>query len=214
MDNIEIENLRKDYLFAELNEDNINQDPIQQFDKWFNEALNSNLDEPNAMALATSTKDGKPSLRIVLLKGFSEQGFIFYTNYDSKKGHQIIENPHAAITFLWGELQRQVRIEGTVEKLSVEKSTEYFHSRPRGSQLGAISSHQSSVINSREELEDNYNKLDKKYQDKIIPKPENWGGFIVIPEKIEFWQGRTSRLHDRLLFEKDSNSWNLSRLSP
>ncbi|MBC7474873.1 MAG: pyridoxamine 5'-phosphate oxidase [Candidatus Sericytochromatia bacterium] len=214
MDNIEIENLRKDYLFAELNEDNINQDPIQQFDKWFNEALNSNLDEPNAMALATSTKDGKPSLRIVLLKGFSEQGFIFYTNYDSKKGHQIIENPHAAITFLWGELQRQVRIEGTVEKLSIEKSTEYFHSRPRGSQLGAISSHQSSVINSREELEDNYNKLDKKYQDKIIPKPENWGGFIVIPEKIEFWQGRTSRLHDRLLFEKDSNSWNLSRLSP
>ncbi len=214
MDNTEIENLRKDYLFAELDEENVNKNPIQQFDKWFNEALNSELNEPNAMALATSTKDGKPSLRIVLLKGFSEQGFIFYTNYDSKKGHQIIDNPYVAITFLWGELQRQVRIEGIVEKLSTEKSTEYFHSRPRGSQLGAIASHQSSVISGRQELEDNYNKLDKEYQDKIIPKPENWGGFIVIPEKIEFWQGRTSRLHDRLLFEKDSNTWNLSRLSP
>lgn len=207
-----IENLRKDYSLAKLNEDSIDHDPFKQFEKWFNEALNSKLLEPNAMALATSVDD-KPSVRIVLLKGFNEKGFIFYTNYNSHKGKALQNNPHIALTFFWSELQRQVRIEGKAEKISQEKSTEYFHSRPRGSQLGAAASPQSQII-TREELEKTYSDLEKEYQDKEIHKPEHWGGFLVIPETIEFWQGRSSRLHDRIFFRKENGFWNFVRLAP
>lgn len=214
MENNEIENLRKDYSLAELDESIVNKNPFKQFDKWFNEALNSNLSEPNAMALATSTRDGKPSLRIVLLKGFDEDGFVFYTNYKSRKGHELHENPYAAITFFWSELQRQVRIEGKISKVSREKSEEYFHSRPIKSQLGALASHQSQTLKNRQELDNIYKKLELEYQDKEIPKPEYWGGYILKPESIEFWQGRRSRLHDRILFTRNNNNWDISRLSP
>ncbi len=207
-----IENLRKDYSLAQLNEENVDKDPFKQFEKWFNQAIESQLLESNAMAIATCVND-KPSVRMVLLKGFNEKGFIFYTNYDSHKGKSLLNNHNVALTFFWSELQRQVRIEGRAEKISQEKSTEYFHSRPRGSQLGAVASPQSQII-TREELENNYETLDKEHKNSEIPKPENWGGFLVVPETIEFWQGRRSRLHDRIFFRKENGFWHFVRLAP
>lgn len=215
--NSPIADLRQNYTLAGLTEQDLDTDPIQQFSLWFQQALAADLIEPNAMTLATATAEGKPSARIVLLKGFSEAGFVFYTNYASQKGQQLIANPYAALVFLWDKLERQVRIEGRVEKLSAAESTAYFHSRPKASQLGAWASAQSQVIPNREVLEQKLAELTQQYdqEDQIIPLPEHWGGFRVIPQRIEFWQGRPSRLHDRLVYERQANdSWLISRLSP
>ena len=210
-----IADLRQNYTKAGLSEKDLNSDPIAQFGVWFQQALDADLLEPNAMTLATATPDGKPTARIVLLKGVDERGFVFYTNYESQKGQQLIANPYAALVFLWDKLERQIRIEGKVIKLSREESTEYFHSRPKASQLGAIASDQSRVIPNREVLEQKLDELKTKYQDETVPIPEHWGGFRVIPNHIEFWQGRPSRLHDRLVYDLQSDrSWQIQRLAP
>ncbi len=211
----ELQNLRQDYSAASLSETTINANPIKQFDTWFNEAIEAKLHEPNAMTLATATHDGRPSARIVLLKGFDADGFMFYTNYLSRKGKEITKNPLGAITFFWGELERQVRIEGNIEKLSKEESDKYFQSRPKGSQLGALASPQSQEIPNREILESRMTQLETEYADKDVPKPSFWGGYILKPRMIEFWQGRSSRLHDRILYKKiDNKNWKKVRLAP
>ena len=215
MNQEELQNLRQDYSAASLSETTININPIKQFDTWFNEALEAKIHEPNAMTLATATNDGRPSARIVLLKGFDNNGFVFYTNYLSRKGKEITKNPLGAITFFWGELERQVRIEGTIEKLSKEQSEQYFHSRPKLSQIGALASPQSQEIPGRDQLETKMSQLETEYEGKEIPKPSYWGGYILKPRLIEFWQGRRSRLHDRILFKKiDNKNWKKVRLAP
>ena len=216
MDQNELQNMRQDYSAAALSEDTTKADPIKQFEKWFNEAVESQLHEPNAMTLSTATHDGRPSGRIVLLKGFNPTGFMFYTNYLSRKGKEITKNPLGALTFFWGSLERQVRIEGTIEKLSKEESDQYFHSRPRKSQLGAVASPQSQEVASRDILEKKLEQLETEYgDDGEIPKPSYWGGYILKPRLIEFWQGRRSRLHDRILYKKiDNKNWKKVRLAP
>ena len=211
-----IADLRQNYTLAGLSETDLNDDPIEQFNSWFQQALDADLLEPNAMTLATATPDGKPTARIVLLKGVSAKGFVFYTNYESQKGQQLIANPYAALVFLWNKLERQIRIEGKVEKLTAEESAEYFHSRPKASQLGAWASDQSRVIPNREVLEKKLAQLQEQYSgDATVPLPEHWGGFRVVPNRIEFWQGRPSRLHDRLVYDLQTNgSWQIKRLSP
>ena len=211
-----IADLRQNYTRAGLSEADLNSDPIEQFNVWFQQALDADLLEPNAMTLATATPDGKPTARIVLLKGVSSQGFIFYTNYESQKGQQLIANPYAALVFLWDKLERQIRIEGRVAKLTAEESAEYFHSRPKASQLGAWASDQSRVIPNREVLEQKLTELQERYSDDAtIPLPDHWGGFRVIPSRIEFWQGRPSRLHDRLVYDLQADgNWQIERLSP
>jgi pyridoxamine 5'-phosphate oxidase len=190
-------------------------DPFRQFATWFDEARAASPVEPNAMALATVGADGRPSLRMVLLKGADERGFVFYTNYESRKGRELADMPWAALTFFWPEMERQIRIEGRVEPVSAEESDAYFHSRPIGSQLSASASHQSEVIAGREELEQRVAALSAQYHDQEIPRPENWGGFRVIPDAIEFWQGRANRLHDRLRYRLlASGGWQIERLSP
>lgn len=215
MNQQEIQNLRQDYSAATLSENDTKGDPINQFEQWFNEALAAKLHEPNAMTLATATANGKPSARIVLLKGFNQHGFMFYTNYLSRKGKEITKNPQGAITFFWAELERQVRIEGTIEKLSKEDSERYFHTRPKGSQIGAVVSPQSQEIEGRDELEKKWSELEAEYEGKEVPKPSFWGGYILNPQLVEFWQGRSSRLHDRILYKKvDKKSWKKVRLAP
>lgn len=217
MENIRknIMDLRKEYLLTELNEKLVDKNPIIQFSKWFHETISAELNEPNSMALGTCSSDGKPSVRIVLLKDFTQEGFVFYTNYNSRKGKDLSENPFGALTFFWPELQRQVRIEGSCEKLPPEISDEYFSTRPRGSQLGALASHQSSIVTGRKEIEENYYELEKFYEDKEIKRPEHWGGYLVRPEKIEFWQGRANRLHDRVQYVLNgSGNWEINRLAP
>ncbi|MEO1465543.1 MAG: pyridoxamine 5'-phosphate oxidase [Cyanobacteria bacterium J06633_1] len=211
-----IANLRQNYTLAGLAEADVDADPIKQFNLWFQQALDADLTEPNAMTLATATPDGKPTARIVLLKGVSDRGFVFYTNYESQKGQQLIANPHAALVFLWQKLERQIRIEGRVEKLSTAESAEYFHSRPKASQLGAWTSDQSRVIPNREVLEQKQADLEAQYSDDAtIPLPPHWGGFRVVPSRIEFWQGRPSRLHDRLVYDLQADgNWSINRLSP
>jgi pyridoxamine 5'-phosphate oxidase len=211
----DIQNIRSEYLAASLSESNVNADPIKQFDKWFNEALKAEVQEPTAMTLATATYDGRPSARIVLLKGFDSNGFVFYTNYLSRKGKEIAKNPLGAAMFFWGTLERQVRIEGTIEKISKEDSAKYFQTRPRESQLGAVASPQSQEIPGREILEKKWQEAEAEYLDKDIPKPSFWGGYILKPRLIEFWQGRESRLHDRILYKKiDNKNWKKVRLAP
>jgi len=215
MNEQDIQNLRQDYNSAALSEKDINPNPIKQFDKWFNEALDANVHEPNAMTLATATTDGRPSARIVLLKGFNNDGFMFYTNYLSRKGKEIAKNPLASVVFFWGSMERQVRIEGTIEKLSREQSEDYFHSRPKGSQLGAVASPQSQEIAGRELLDNKLKGLEAEYADKQVPKPSYWGGYLLKPRIVEFWQGRSNRLHDRLVYKKtDNKNWKIVRLAP
>ena len=207
--------LRKEYMQRGLDESDVDTDPFRQFAAWFDEARAASPIEPNAMALATVGADGRPSLRMVLLKGADERGFVFYTNYESRKGRELADTPWAALTFFWPEMERQIRIEGRVEPVSAEESDAYFHSRPVGSQLSASASRQSEVIAGREELEQRVVALSAQYQDQEIPRPENWGGFRVIPDAIEFWQGRANRLHDRLRYRLlASGDWLIERLSP
>jgi pyridoxamine 5'-phosphate oxidase len=207
--------IRKDYSKKKLTEAKADHNPYFQFAKWWKQALKSELVEPNAMTLATASADGMPSARIVLLKEFSEKGFIFFTNYHSYKGKQLEENPKACLVFFWKEVERQVRLTGLVEKISPEESEKYFHSRPVESQLGANASPQSQVIESREWLDARYKKLAKKTGDKTIKRPLYWGGYRVKPVIFEFWQGRPGRLHDRLQYTLQENgSWKIERLAP
>lgn len=213
-----ISDLRKDYTFQALNEADVNPNPFEQFRIWFDQALAAQLLEPNAMTIATASPDGIPSARIVLLKGLDERGFVFFTNYNSHKGQELQANPHAAIVFLWRELERQVRIQGTVEKVEAAESDAYFHSRPLGSRLGAWASDQSVVIPDRDVLEDKLKQLEASYPDGEIPRPDHWGGFRVKPTVMEFWQGRSNRLHDRLRYRKlgdpGDKIWQIDRLAP
>ena len=207
--------LRRDYASRGLDEADAHPDAIQQFTRWFDEALKSQLLDVNAMTLATASATGAPSARIVLLKGADEDGFVFYTNYDSAKGRDLAENPRAALLIFWAELERQVRITGSVTKTTTAESEEYFHSRPIESQIGAVSSNQSAPVKDRSELEQRYAELAAKYNVIVVPRPSNWGGYRVKPDTIEFWQGRKSRLHDRLLYTRQADgSWSRERLAP
>lgn len=214
MDKIELQKLREDYSLNRLDEENVLKDPMAQFSLWLQEALLAHLPEPNAMNLATVDKDGKPHSRVVLLKETNENGFVFYTNYASNKGDEIATNPNVALCFLWLELERQVRIEGAATKLSKEESLAYFKSRPHKSQVGALASNQSQVVANRLTLEQEFEMLENKYGEGEVPMPESWGGYLVKPTLIEFWQGRRSRLHDRISFQKESNNWIINRLAP
>ncbi len=210
-----IADIRREYKLQSLNETGVAANPIEQFTRWWEEAINSHIDEVNAMTLATATPDGLPSARIVLLKGYDENGFVFFTNYNSHKGHELAKNPHAALVFFWKELERQVRIEGVVEKIPAAESDAYFQSRPAGSRIGAWASPQSSVIAGREVIEAAYSQFEKQFSSNSIPRPEHWGGYIVKPISVEFWQGRSSRLHDRILYSlSDSKAWERERLAP
>jgi pyridoxamine 5'-phosphate oxidase len=210
-----ISRLRKEYTRAGLDESDAVPDPIEQFRGWFDDALAADLHEPNAMTLATATPEGRPSARIVLIKGFDERGFIFYTNYEGRKARELEANPHCALNFYWAELERQVRIEGRVRRISDEESDAYFASRPRGSQLGAWVSEQSRSIENRGALELRLRELEREYEGREIPRPPFWGGYRVEPEVIEFWQGRENRLHDRLQYRRsEDGGWERERLQP
>ena len=211
---MKIADIRKDYKLRSLDEKDVASDAINQFTNWWNEALDSNIDEVNAMTLATSSKEGLPSARIVLLKGYTESGFVFFTNYNSSKGKDIAENNHATLLFFWKELERQVNISGIIEKISDEENDEYFYSRPVGSRVGAWSSPQSKVITNREVLETNAAKYTAQFGDNV-PRPPHWGGYIIKPQRFEFWQGRPSRLHDRILYTLlENGKWQIERLAP
>ena len=210
-----VADIRKDYKLQSLSENDAAPTAFEQFNKWWQEAMHSSIDEVNAMTLATVTADGTPAARIVLLKGFNEQGFTFFTNYNSNKGNQLYVHPKACLVFFWKELERQVRITGNVEKVSVAESDEYFNSRPPGSRIGAWASPQSQVIESRGWLETREKELTAGFEHKPLVRPEHWGGYRVHPTSIEFWQGRPSRLHDRLLYTlEESGSWKIERLAP
>ena len=206
--------LRKDYSLAGLSEKDLARDPFRQFEKWFQEAEAAKITEPNAMTLSTATRDGRPSARTVLLKNIDGRGFVFFSNYESRKGRELHENPVATIVFPWLALERQVIAEGTVAKIPREVSEAYFHSRPRASQLAAWVSQQSSIISGRTVLEDSMKMLEEKYAGRDVPLPPQWGGWRLSPETVEFWQGRRSRLHDRLRYRRDKDGWLIERLAP
>lgn len=206
---------RKSYEKGELSENSVDENPMQQFRKWFYEVQDSGgVDEVNAMTVNTIGTDGFPKGRVVLLKKYDEYGFYFYTNYESEKGRAIANNNKVSLSFFWPYMERQIIIKGTAEKTSEPDSTNYFHSRPKGSQLGAVVSHQSEVVESREVLEKNLAELEKKYETEEVPKPDNWGGILVKPISIEFWQGRPNRLHDRIRYRLKDNDWVIERLAP
>lgn len=210
-----IANLSKEFNIRELRESDLDSNPFKQFQKWFDDALKADPIYANAMTLATATKDGRPSARMMLLKDFDENGFVFYTNCESHKGDHLTQNPRAAIVFWWSQLERQVRIEGNIEKVSDEEADAYFNSRPRGSQLGAWASEQSRVISSREVLDRRMQELEAKYRNQVIPRPPYWMGYRLVPVSIEFWQGRPNRLHDRLRYRLvEDGAWIIERLAP
>jgi len=212
---LDLASLRRNYARQSLSESDVLHDPIAQFAVWFEEALSSQLTEPNAMTLATANLSGRPSARTVLLKSFDKQGFVFYTNYESHKGQDLAENPQAALLFTWLDLERQIRIEGSVKKVTREESLAYFQSRPKGSQIGAWTSPQSRVIEGREVLEKRAAELKAQYDHvETLPLPPQWGGYRLIPDRIEFWQGRESRLHDRICYSKTDDAWKIERLAP
>lgn len=208
-----LKNMRLNYEQGQLLESNLEMNPFELFRKWFDQAVEAKIIEPNAMTIATATKEGIPSARVVLLKGFDETGFVFYTNYHSRKGKELNDNPFAAILFWWREFERQIRIEGKIEKISRKESEEYFNQRPLKSRYGTLASEQSEIIENREVLEKRFADLEKQYGANP-PTPENWGGYKLIPAKFEFWQGRTSRLHDRICYHKENNNWKIFRLQP
>src|SRR5215813_7795413 len=216
MENIsqQIAQMRHEYISQPFNESDVADDPITQFNIWFDEAVQSAQPDVEAMTLSTATPDGRVAGRIVLLKGCNERGFVFFTNYESRKSREMMSNPRVALTFYWHTLHRQVRIEGLVEKVRPEESEEYFQTRPRGSQIGAWASPQSEEIANREELEQRVEEIDGRFKDRPINCPPFWGGFRVSPERIEFWQGRESRLHDRILYTLRDSEWRISRLAP
>jgi pyridoxamine 5'-phosphate oxidase len=206
--------LRREYSLASLDLSDASDDPLKQFSRWFEDAQRAELLEPNAMILATVGADGYPSARVVLLKGISENGFVFFTNYRSHKSEDLDARGHAALVFLWKEIERQVRIEGRVVRISDEESTAYFRLRPRGSQIGAWASPQSEIIANREWLEGEAARVEAQYAGKEIPRPSHWGGYRVLPDVIEFWQGRRNRLHDRLRYRREGSCWRIERLAP
>lgn len=209
-----IADIRKDYQLKSLTEAEVAKNPFTQFSTWWDEAVGSAIDEVNAMALSTVSAEGRPSSRIVLLKGFDERGFVFFTNYNSDKGKQIEQQQFVSLLFFWKELERQVRIEGRATKVAEEESDAYFNSRPLGSRLGAWASPQSQKITDRSVLEQALENITAEYGDNHVPRPSHWGGYRVMPTKIEFWQGRSSRLHDRILYEQVYGNWQISRLAP
>ena len=209
-----IADLRRDYARARLDETSIDPDPLLEFARWFEEAVEAEARDVNAMTLATASPEGVPSARIVLLKGFDQRGFVFFTDYRSNKGAELARNPRAALVFYWPELERQVRITGTTSPTDREESEAYFRSRPRGSRISAWVSHQSQVIGSRRELEAGIPELESRYPGDDIPLPPYWGGFRLRPDSLEFWQGRTNRLHDRIRYLREGERWRIERLSP
>lgn len=210
-----IEDLRREYRNEELKQEDMPDDPITLFEKWFNQALETDPYDANAMHLATVDDQGRPSIRVVLIKGYSNEGFVFYTNYNSQKGREIKKNPHCALNFFWSDLMRQVRIEGKAEKIHHSKSDEYFDSRPEGSRIAAIASPQSEIVESREELKEKFKSVEKQWKEAPLKRPPHWGGYRVKPSRIEFWQGRENRYHDRIKYSllKDGQ-WTLHRLAP
>jgi pyridoxamine 5'-phosphate oxidase len=210
----DISDLRREYLGDPLRQEKMQDNPIEQFNRWFQQALEAKLIDANAMVLSTVSRGNVPSSRTVLLKGTDEKGFRFYTNYESRKGRELVDNPNASLCFRWSELERQVRIQGKAEKMSTEESAEYFKKRPRASQLSAWASAQSREIESRKSLEQYFKEVKERFEGKEVPLPGFWGGFLVKPERIEFWEGRENRLHDRILYIKENDSWKTSRLAP
>jgi pyridoxamine 5'-phosphate oxidase len=206
--------LRKEYTSAGLVEDDVDPDPIVQFHNWFEKVIEADLHEPNAMTLATASREGGPSARIVLLKGYDERGFVFYTNYEGRKARELEANPLCALLFYWGELERQVRVEGRASRIPGEESDAYFSSRPRGSRLGAWASEQSQPVEDRNVLEERVRALEAEYEGREIPRPPFWGGYRVEPEIVEFWQGRENRLHDRIVYRRTGEVWKMERLQP
>lgn len=215
MSHTDISQVRREYMNQILDESDMEKSPFKQFEKWIEQALDAELTEATAMTLATASSDGVPTARIVLLKEYDENGFVFYTNYDSRKGEQIEQNPQVCLLFYWVALERQVVIEGDISKIDRKTSEKYFHSRPVDSQLGALASKQSKPVESREQLENEFFELKKKYANDTVPTPEYWGGYRVNPHRIEFWQGRRSRMHDRIEYrKKQSGKWKIQRLYP
>ena len=206
--------LREEYAAGGLDEADLLADPVEMFARWYEEASAAGLYEPNAMVVATVSKDGRPSSRMVLLKGFFERGFVFFTNTGSRKGRELAGNPHCALLFPWHPLERQVRVDGTAQSLDRADVAAYFATRPRGSQLGAHASHQSRVVSGRAELAAAYERLEREYADRDVPPPEEWGGYLVVPDAMEFWQGRPGRMHDRLVYRHTTAGWHTERLSP
>ena len=209
-----IQQLRREYNLKQFNESEVNPNPLLQFEEWFNDALNAECVEPNAMTIATSTFEGKPSARLVLLKDFGNHGFSFFTNYDSKKGRQILQNPYGALVFWWAELERQVRIEGKIVKVNDDESDRYFRKRPEGSKIGAWASPQSQPIPNRKYLESLQSDFKEEFSGKTIKRPPNWGGYALQPNLYEFWQGRPNRLHDRIQYTLLNDEWQIERLAP
>lgn len=215
MSQLSLHDIRKDYRLASLSEQDVLPDPFRQFEKWFNEVLHAEVSEANAMTLATASADGSPSARIVLLKDFDERGFYFYTNYASKKAKQLDQNPHGAMVFFWKELERQVRIEGIVRRAESRMSDAYYASRPRMSQIGAWASPQSEVISGRPFLEQRVADAEARFKEGEVERPDFWGGFVLTPRQVEFWQGRASRLHDRIQYRlQPGETWSIERLAP